>query len=166
MMISISRIRLILVGVLAFGLAPIHAQEAAPGKDKIQLSPPLMELLRTEMRALLDGIQSLPAGIATADWENVAATSAQIGNSYILQKQLTPAQRKELGQSLPEHFKRLDAGFHLEAKKLEAAALAHDPQLSAFHYYRLIETCSVCHALYAPSRFPGFSHTKKESHTH
>lgn len=165
-MISVSRITLILVGVLAFGMAPIHAQEAAPGKDNIQLSSPVMELLRTEMRALLDGIQSLPAGIATADWENVAETSAQIGNSYILQQQLTPAQRTELGQSLPEYFKQLDTGFHLEAKKLEAAAIKRDAQLSTFHYYRLIEACSVCHARYASSRFPGFSHTKKEHHTH
>lgn len=90
----------------------------------------------------------------------------QIRASYILDKELTAAQRKELNISLPEHFKRLDADFHLEAKKLEIAAKTHDAQLSAFHFYRLLETCTACHAMYAASKFPGFLPPVNATHDH
>lgn len=164
-MVLIKCVAFIFLAAIALNAVPVNAQEASPGKHDLQLSSPLMELLRAEMRALLSGVQLLPAGIATADWKTIAATSAQINASYILEQKLTPAQREELNL-LPEHFKRLDSDFHLEAKKLEAAAIDHDAQLTAFHYYRLIETCTVCHAIYAPSKFPGFSPATERGHEH
>ena len=165
-MYYMNRVTLLFIALLYLGVGAVNAQESSITESDLQLSPELIELLRSEMRALLSGIQLLPVGIATADWKSVADTSAQITRSYILEQKLTPAQKKELNTSLPEHFERLDAHFHLEAKKLEAAALNHDAQLSAFHYYRLIETCTACHRLYAPSRFPGFSSAKKHAHEH
>lgn len=165
-MCYINRKAFLLISMLCIGVGPVNAQEAITTKDDLGLSPELIQLLRAEMRELLGGIQSIPVGIATADWESVATTSARIRGSYILEQELTPAQKKELDTKLPEHFKRLDSHFHLEAEKLEAAAVNHDPQLSAFHYHRLIETCTACHALYAPSRFPGFSEEKKHAHGH
>lgn len=163
-MYYIKRIIFIFLSVLSLGIGSVSAQEAPSAKGDLQLSPELIELLRAEMRALLSGIQTLPVGIATGDWKSVAGTSAQIRASYILDQKLTPVQRKELSTSLPEHFKRLDSQFHLEAEKLEAAAANHDAQLSAFHYYRLIETCTACHTIYAPSKFPGFSSVAKHAH--
>jgi cytochrome c556 len=165
-MYYMNRITLLFTALLYLCVTAVNAQEASTTKGDLQLSPELIQLLRSEMRALLSGIQLLPVGIATADWASVADTSAQITRSYILEQKLTPSQKKELTTSLPEHFKRLDAHFHLEAKKLEAAALNHDAQLSAFHYYRLIETCTACHKLYAPSRFPGFLSAEKHTHEH
>ena len=164
-MVTKNCITFLLLGVLTLGVGPVNAQPPA-SKDDLQLSPELIELLRAEMRALLVGVQSLPVGIATADWKSVAYASAQIRGSYILEQKLTTAQKKELSTALPEHFKRLDSLFHLEAGKLEAAALNHDAQLSAFHYYRLIESCTACHMQYAPSRFPGFLPAKKHVHEH
>jgi len=151
---------------MLFGCIPANAQGPHSAQNDLQLSPELMELLRAEMRALLTGIQSLATGIATADWKTVTDKSAQIRASYILDQKLTPAQREELGASLPEHFKRLDSEFHLEAEKLEAAATNHDAQLVTFHYYRLIETCTSCHAVYAVSRFPGFRLSTESAHRH
>jgi hypothetical protein len=165
-MVDMNRMTLIFLSALSLNVGSVSAQEAPAAKDDLQLSPELKQLLRAEMRALLNGVQSLPVGIATADWKSVAETSAQIRSSYILDQKLTPAQKKELSASLPEHFKRLDSNFHREAKKLEAAAANHDAQLSAFHYYRLIETCTACHAIYAPSKFPGFSSGAKHAHDH
>lgn len=95
--------------------ASASAQEKQPAQHDLHLSPQLTELLRAEMRALLNGIQSIASGIATADWKAVADNSAQIRASYILDQKLTPALREELETSLPEHFKRLDSDFHLEA---------------------------------------------------
>lgn len=163
---SINRIAFMLLGAILSGLIPASAEEAPAAKQNLHLSPELTELLREEMRAILGGVQSLPEGIATADWKSVARTGAEISASYILDRKLTQAQRKELGTSLPEHFRRLDSDFHLEARKLEAAALNHDAQLTAFHYYRLIEACAGCHTLYAPSRFPGFAPAAKHAHDH
>ena len=151
---------------MVFGCVSANAQEPHIKQNDLQLSPELMELLRAEMRALLTGVQSLATGIATADWKSVAENSAQISASYILDQKLTPAQREELGTSLPEHFKRLDSEFHLEAEKLEVAATNHDAQLVTFHYYRLIETCTTCHAIYAVSRFPGFRLSTESVHRH
>jgi hypothetical protein len=165
-MYYINRVTLLFIGLLSLCVGAVNAQEVPATKSDLQLSPDLVELLRAEMREILIGVQSLPVGIATADWKSVADTSAIITGSYILEQKLTPAQKTELNISLPEHFKRLDAQFHLEAKKLEAAALNHDAQLATFHYYRLIETCTACHTNYAPSRFPGFSALKKHSHEH
>ena len=159
------RIKFLFLCALTLCVGSVNAQQPT-AKDELQLSPKIIELLRAEMRALLVGVQSLPVGIATADWKSVADTSAQIRGSYILEQKLTPAQKKELSTALPEHFKRLDSRFHIEAGKLEAAALNHDAQLSAFHYYRLIESCTACHMQYAPSRFPGFSPAKKQAHEH
>jgi len=156
----------IILMTVAFGCVSAKAQETHLLQNDLRLSPGLTELLREEMRALLPGIQTIAAGIATADWKNVSDKSAQIRASYILEQKLTPSQREELNSSLPEHFKRLDLDFHLEAKKLEAAAASHDRQLAAFHYYRLIETCTACHALYAVSRFPGFKPTTEATHGH
>ncbi len=150
---------------ISFYSSHIAAQDASPHEQDLGLSPQTIELLRTEMQALLIGVQTLSAGITTGNWKNVADTSAQINASYILDQKLSPAQREEL-DLLPEYFKKLDADFHAEAKKLNLAATNHDAQLVTFHYYRLIETCTVCHAAFAPHKFPGFSATTKPGHAH
>ncbi len=155
-----------LLGMAALGSGPITAQEPQPAAQALRLSPQLLELLRSEMRALVTGIQTIPAAIATADWKHIATTSAQISASYILNQKLTPAQKTELQDALPDHFKRLDANFHREARKLEAAAHNHDAQLAAFHYYRLLETCTTCHSTYASSRFPDFAADAVGAHGH
>ncbi len=139
---------------------------AAPAKQPLQLSAELMELLRAEMQALLGAVQTIPAGIATGDWQRVAETSTKAGASYILAQKLTAQQRQELKEKLPDLFKHLDAAFHAEAEKLAAAARQHDAQLSSFHYYRMLETCTACHAVYATTRFPGFAPPTGREHKH
>jgi hypothetical protein len=154
----------IILVTISLGCVSANAQESHMPQNDLHLSPELTELLREEMRALLTGIQSIASGIATADWKSVADQSARIRASFILDQKLTSAQREELESTLPEHFKRLDSNFHVEAGKLEAAATKHDVQLVTFHYYRLMETCTTCHALYAASRFPGFRSAAENVH--
>jgi hypothetical protein len=154
----------IFLAAMVFVFASANAQEQQPTQNGLHLSPQLAKLLRAEMQALLASVQSIASGIATAEWKTVADKGAQIRTSYILDQKLTPALRQELDNSLPEHFKRLDSDFHLEAGKLEAAATSHNSQLVTFHYYRLIETCTTCHAIYAASRFPGFRSSTESVH--
>ena len=83
-----------------------------------------------------------------------------------MEKKLTPAQANELAQALPAEFKQLDADFHHRAEKLAWAAATHDPEIVAFAYSRLIESCAVCHSKYARSRFPGFVLPVHQDHRH
>jgi acetyl/propionyl-CoA carboxylase alpha subunit len=52
------------------------------------------------------------------------------------------------------------------AIRVARAAAAHDAELVAFHYSRLIESCVQCHAAYARSRFPGFVPPAEKEHHH
>lgn len=155
---------IVVIGCLA--AVPVHTYAAEPlaPHQGIELSPDLLNLLRAEMREIAGGVQGIALSLATANWMSIQETSTKIRASYIMEKKLTAAQTKELEQALPEHFKQLDAEFHQRAEKLGAAAAAHDPELVAFQYSRLIESCALCHSAYAKSRFPGFSSPAQQDH--
>lgn len=155
-----------IASLLLGGLVPANAQQPAVAAGDIQLSPQLRELLRAEMREIASGTQILSLALASADWKTVASTSAKIRASYILEKKLSAAQRHELERALPAGFKELDGDFHARAGKLGTAAAAHDSELAAFHFYRMVESCAACHASYAKSRFPGFSPETPATHRH
>jgi cytochrome c556 len=123
----------------------------------VKLSPQVLELLRAEMREVSAGVQAMALSIASGDWRAIQDTSARIRASYIMEKQLTPAQARELETALPPRFKALDAEFHDGAGKLGAAAAAHDAKLVVAQYSRMLESCTACHAAFASTRFPNFS---------
>lgn len=151
---------------LASGSIDTYAAEPQAPQPGIKLSPDLQNLLRAEMREITTGVQGIAVSLATADWQSIQETSTKIRTSYIMEKKLTPAQAKELEQALPEQFKQLDAEFHQRAERLGVAAAAHDPELVAFHYSRLVESCALCHAAFAKSRFPGFSSPAQQGQHH
>jgi len=157
---------IIVIGCLA--AVPVHTYAAEPHDPHqgIELSPDLLNLLRAEMREIAGGVQVIALSLAAADWMSIQETSTRIKASYIMEKKLTAAQAKELEQALPERFKQLDAEFHQRAERLGVAAAAHDPELVAFQYSRLIESCALCHSAYAKSRFPGFSSPAQQDHHH
>jgi len=151
---------------LASGSISTYAAEPQAPQPGIKLSPDLQNLLRAEMREITTGVQGIAVSLATADWQSIRDTSTKIRTSYIMEKKLTSTQAKELEQALPEQFKQLDAEFHQRAERLGGAAAAHDPELVAFHYSRLVESCALCHAAFAKSRFPGFSSPAQQEHRH
>jgi len=157
---------MIVIGGLATVSVHTYAAEPYTPPQGIELSPDLLNLLRAEMREIAGGVQGIAVSLATADWKSIQETSTKIRASYIMEKKLTPVQTKELGQALPDPFKKLDAEFHQRAERLGEAAAAHDSELVAFHYSRLIESCTVCHSAYAKSRFPGFSSPAYQGHSH
>jgi cytochrome c556 len=144
----------------------LFADDPPTPHHQVELSPELLTLLTAEMRAQATGAQSVALALATADWQSIQDTSSKMQASYIMEKNLTPAQVKELAQALPAHFKQLDAEFHQRAARLGAAAAAHDPELVAFHYSHLVESCARCHAAYARARFPGFAPPVQQGHHH
>jgi len=137
--------------------AAVHTfAEEPPAPHAIELSPGLHNLLKAEMQELKSAVQTIPVALASGDWKTIQDTSSQMQASYMMEKNLTPAETKELALALPARFKQLDAEFHQRAARLGAAALAREPELVAFRYSRLLESCALCHADYARSRFPGF----------
>ncbi len=161
----------VLILASAVLLFPMSVTAAAPAEPipvpraSLTLSPALLNLFRAEMRELLAGTQAIAAAIPVGDWERIASTSRQMKASYVLEKQLTPAQSRELG-ALPERFLELDAAFHARTGKLAEAAEARDPEAVVFHYGRLLEGCIGCHASYAQARFPAFGVPLPDSHKH
>jgi cytochrome c556 len=151
---------------LSAGQVNTRAAEPQGAYQEVRLSPELLKLLRAEMREISAGVQGMALSLASADWQSIQETSEKIRASYLMEKQLTPALVAELEQALPEHFKRLDAQFHQRAERLGTAAAAHDPELVAFHYSRLVESCALCHSAYAKSRFPGFASPVQQGHQH
>ena len=157
---------MIVIGGLGMACAHACAAEPEAVRQDIELSPGVLNLHRAEMGEIAGGVQGIALSLATADWMSIQETSRKIRASYIMEKKLTAAQAKELEQALPEYFKQLDTEFHQRAEKLGLAAAVHDPELVAFQYSRLVENCTVCHAAYARSRFPGFSSPPLQGHLH
>lgn len=153
------------IGLLCLGAAcAVGAEATAAGQD-VNLPPELSNLLRAEMREITAGAQSMVVALVTGDWKTIAETSARIRDSYIMQQQLTPEQVATLERALPERFKHLDLEFHRWAERVGAAAAAHDAERVANELSRLLETCTTCHAAFAPSRFPNFPDTAvREGH--
>jgi cytochrome c556 len=154
----------VLASVISLAGALAHAAEPAAAPRSLQLSASVKNLLTAEMVELTKGMQGLTLAIASADWASIQSTSTRIRESYIMEKQLTAPQAEELERALPERFKELDAEFHQRAQRLGAAAAAHDAELVVYHYSRLIESCTACHAAYAGARFPGFAAPSQHGH--
>ena len=143
-----------------------YSQEPSIESDDIQLSQDLRTLLQTEMREIAAASQAIVMSLVIGDWQSVHRISEQIRASYILEKSISDLQKQELQDNLPDRFKWLDAEFHARAERLGLAAAAEDPEIIAFHFGRMLETCATCHAAFAKARFPGFSPEVPQVHQH
>lgn len=126
------------------------------GVQPADLSPESRELLRSEMREITRGMEELVSAVAEARWETIEDTATQISNSFVLQQELTEAQRQELAR-LPRDFQALDRAFHAQAQELARAAKQHDIQAVTSQYHLLLSSCASCHAEFARAAFPGFT---------
>ena len=151
---------------ICFVSTTTFAQETPASPEDLQLSQELRALLQAEMRELAGASQAVTSAFVMGDWQSIQRISEQIRASYIMERNISDTQKQELRDKLPAHFKRLDADFHARAERLGSAAAAEDPEIVAFHYYRMLETCATCHAAFAKSRFPGFSSAAPEDHHH
>ncbi len=142
----------LVAGALA-GLS--FAAVAAPDAPPAPLSPALRAFLQGEMRGIATGVQAITVALATAEWDQAAATAVKIRDSYIRHRELSELQRREL-EALPAGFHALDAAFHERAGRLAAAAAVHDGELAAYQLHRLVEGCIACHSQYVRYRFTGF----------
>lgn len=133
-----------------------HQQQAA-----LQLSPEIRQLLKSEMQQIRSGMETLVFAMASADWQQLETTAANIQQGYIMKQTLSAEQKHQLHQGLPQTFKALDQRFHYYAGMLSHVARERDMELANFFIYKMNESCSACHAQYATTRFPGFSQPNK-----
>jgi hypothetical protein len=119
--------------------------------------PPLREALAQEMVALQNGMMSIIPAFTSGDWALVAETGKQMEQSYIMKQALSAEQLDELHHVLPPQFLELDAQFHYLAGMLSHAANNRKPELAAFYFSRMLETCTACHARFATEKFPALA---------
>ncbi|MDH3747400.1 MAG: cytochrome c [Gammaproteobacteria bacterium] len=165
-MFNSKKIIIVVMAILSIGWISTYAQEPAVLSEELHLSEDLRALLREEMQEIATASQAVVLSLATGDWKSIEHISEKIRASYVMERKLSASQRRELEEQLPEHFKKLDMEFHARAEKLGLAAAARDPEIVAFQYYRLVESCTVCHAAFAKTRFPGFLSNELEIHHH
>lgn len=150
-----------LAATLAVG-AQVHEHApptppAAPPTAIEKLSPELRELFRQEMLGLQNAMVELVPAIVSGDWESTARLADRMQAGFVLNRQLTGAQREELHHTLPEGFLERDVEFHELARGLATAAHARRPELVTFHFYKLADSCVSCHSRFATHRFPAFA---------
>jgi hypothetical protein len=98
----------IIIGSTLAGAVHTYAEEP----HAIELSPALHNLLKAEMQELTIAVQTIPVALATGDWKTIQDTSSNMQSSYMMEKNLTPAETEELAHALPARFKQLDAQLH------------------------------------------------------
>lgn len=146
------------------------AEENQPGKhmlekhSELQLSHDLKEILNQEMNGIQGGMKKIIPAIAAGDWETIAKTAKNIGDSFILKQKLTQKQIEELHHSLPAGFIEIDQKFHSTARKLAHSAHQQDAELVNFYFYKLHSQCTQCHAKYATERFPNLKPNTSGQH--
>ncbi len=141
---------------------------AAEDKTGVEaLDPELRALLQQEMRAIETAMKDMISFNAAGDFEKVESMASQIENSFILKQNLTQEQMHQLHTLLPEDFLIKDTQFHYDAGMLQHAAANKKPELIAFYYSKLIESCGSCHQVHAKHKFPQFNHNNKSvQHEH
>ena len=130
------------------------------------LSHDLRNLLSQEMQALQSGMMSIIPAYISGDWSEIETTAGKMKSGYILKKNLTESQVKELHSVLPHEFFEKDQRFHYLAGMLEHAAKNKKPELINFYFSKMNESCVSCHTVYATHKFPALSQKVKGKHTH
>jgi hypothetical protein len=115
------------------------------------------------MIAIQNGMMSVIGAYASGNFGEIATVAGQIKNSYILKQDMSPQQRHELQQELPNSFIHLDQQFHKYAGLLEEAARQNDDELIGFYFSKLVDSCLGCHSQHAKHKFPAFEDQHKES---
>ena len=91
----------------------------------------------------------------TGDHATVASEARNIHDSFVLQQELSDAQRKEIGNELPPDFIKADRAFHVLAERLAQAGDNGNPALERLWFQEMTRACQACHTEYAGARFPG-----------
>lgn len=158
--------KLALGGALAALALALPALAEEPKPVGPALTPRLRQLLSEEMLSVKQAMSQILHGLSIGDHAIVASQAQQIHDSFILAKNLTEKDKKDLLKAVPPEFLKLDGAFHGTAKKLVEAATQRDKELEAFYFGRLVDGCQSCHSRFATDKFPGFAGKQGVDHVH
>lgn len=153
-----------LLGIVLAGSVSVHAAEPQPISPK--LTPRLNQMLTEEMLSIKQAMKQIFDGLIAGDHAIVATNAEQIHGSFILARQLTDKDKKDLMKAATPEFLALDGQFHTTAKKLAEAAEFKDYELQRYYYGKLVESCQTCHSQFVTDKFPQFSGAAPEGHSH
>lgn len=138
----------VLLLLLTGGMAYVFVYQgsvrpAADGRTAIVLEPGERALILAEMRAFVESIQQITAGLSREDMQAVVQAARQSGRAA--QQQVPTA---FMGK-LPLAFKQLGLDTHQQFDQLALdAEQLGDPAHSLQQLGRLMQNCVACHAAY------------------
>lgn len=163
LIVGIVTVLLMVGGVTDLIVGASTANAADPVGPK--LKPRLRQLLTEEMKSIKQASEQIYNGMIVGDHSVVANMAEQIHNSFILNRELTEQDKKDL-KVLPPEFLKMDGDFHATAKKLMHAAEQKDSDLQRYYFGKMTESCQTCHSTYVTDRFPGFAGEAPAGHVH
>lgn len=127
-----------------------------------ELTPKLDRLLREEMQAVQEAMNAVHTAVVTGDHSVVAEKAQAIHDSFILKRELTVGDRRDLKETVPKRFLDLDQQFHTQAADLAEAARTQSTARELKLFQRMTRSCIQCHAAYVGDRFPDLKPLRKE----
>lgn len=150
--------RLFLVLIAAM-LVPVLGSAAEPQNPPAtaKLSPETRALFIGEMLAISEAMGRIHTAVVTGDHSVVSAEARKIHDSFVLEQELSDAQRKEISTQLPSGFIAADGAFHVLSDRLAQAGESGNPTLERLWFQEMTHACQTCHVDYGGSRFPGLA---------
>ena len=143
--LPITAILLWLVSVLVGGFFFVNGQTKMGTDERVsvQLKADERDFVLTEMRMLLDGVQSMTAGLAAGDMKQVSAAARAVGMASAAD--VNPA----LMLKLPLAFKQQGMAVHQQfdqiADKIDQGAQTNEILLDLSEQ---LGSCVACHSVY------------------
>jgi len=140
---------------------PAAAQDAAVDAAAAEAVGPKLPqrvrgILLEEMAAVLGATQQILDALVRGEDATVAEQAQAIHDSFILEQEMTDADRQALLAAVPSAFVERDQAFHQLAADLAAAGRDGDDARQHELFQAMVEACAGCHARYATNLFPGF----------
>ncbi len=107
------------------------------------------------MNAILAASNRILGAIVRGQHDVVAEQARAIHDSFILEQEMTKADRRALLEAVPDSFVARDRTFHQLTGELAVAARAQNAPRQRELFADMVEACTACHARHAGDRFPG-----------
>ncbi len=128
---------------------------AEPNQAVTKLSDETRNLFKAEMSFIKSGMDEILYGMISGDDEKVQKIAGEIRDSFIFTTSLKPRNVEEL-KTLPKQFFTFDAELHGGASELANAAEFNDKEAMKDSYFKMVNSCTKCHATFATHRFSRF----------
>lgn len=146
-----------IAAALMLASAHLVAAQADPEPVGPKLPPKVRGLLLQEMNAVLGATHEILDALVRGEDGIVAQKAQAIHDSFILQQEMTQADRQALKEAVPKAFIERDQAFHALTGQLAEAAREGDAASQQTLFADMVNACAACHSRYATNRFPEFA---------